>query len=322
MTIHNLEGAKVAAAMGIRRIVLARELSGDEIAEICSKAPVEVEVFVHGALCMSYSGQCYMSAVIGRRSGNRGLCAQPCRLNYSTGGHDADYLLSLKDNCLIAYLDELEKMGVTSVKIEGTMKRPEYAAIVTGIYSRAIREGKPPTAEDMAALQAAFSRQGFTDGYYTDRKDVQMLGIREENDEKDATIFSTARKNYLNGEFQRVPVRFAGIIKRDEHAKLAARDDRGNLASAEGPVPEPAFHKELTQTRLQTQLYKTGGTPFYCIGVKGEIDRGLTLPVAAINEMRRDLLADLMKKRRHLAPRAEGKFEPGYRLLNSTEAPC
>ena len=274
MTIHNLEGARVAAAMGIRRIVLARELSSNEIAEICSKAPVEVEVFVHGALCMSYSGQCYMSAVIGRRSGNRGLCAQPCRLNYSTGGHDADYLLSLKDNCLIGYLDELEKMGVTSVKIEGRMKRPEYAAIVTGIYSRAIREGKPPTAEDMAALQAAFSRQGFTDGYYTDRKDVQMLGVREENDEKDATIFSTARKNYLNGEFQRVPVRFAGVIKRDQHAKLAARDDRGNLASTEGPVPEPAFHKELTQTRLQTQLYKTGGTPFYCIGVKGEIDRG------------------------------------------------
>ncbi len=147
MSIHNLEGVKLAAAMGVRRVVLAREamgvrrvvlareLSREEIAYICKNSPIETEVFVHGALCMSHSGQWYMSAVIGRRSGNRGLCAQPCRLNYSAGAHDADYILSLKDNCLIQYVEELEKLGVTSLKIEGRMRRPEYAAIVTGVYA-------------------------------------------------------------------------------------------------------------------------------------------------------------------------------------------
>jgi putative protease len=321
MSVHNLEGVKIAAAMGISRVVLARELSRREISYICKFSPIETEIFVHGALCMCYSGQCYMSSVIGRRSGNRGLCAQPCRLNYSTGGHAAEYLLSLKDNCLIDYLGELESFGVTSVKIEGRMRRPEYAAIVSGIYSRAVREGKGPTSDDLRALQSAFSRQGFTDGYYTGEKGTQMFGIREEDDKGDQVIFATARKNYLNGEFQRVPVRFVGIIKRGEPAKLAVLDDRENKAVTQGLTPEPAFHKEITSTSLQTQLHKTGGTPFYCAGVKSQVDSGLSLPAAAINEMRRDLLAELMEKRKFLAPRTEGEFVPGYHHLNREDKP-
>jgi putative protease len=320
MTIHNLEGVKLAAAMGLKRVVLARELSRSEIAYICRYSPIETEVFVHGALCMSYSGQCYMSAVIGRRSGNRGLCAQPCRLNYSTGGHDAEYLLSLKDNCLIDYVEELQKIGVTSLKIEGRMRRPEYAAIVTGIYSRAVKDRKSPTQEDMRALQTAFSRQGFTDGYYTDQKGPSMFGVREEN-QGEQVIFATARKNYLNGEFQRIPVRFVGIIRPGEPVKLAAADDRNNRAQTEGPTPEPAFHKEITATSLQTQLHKTGGTPFYAAGVRSVVEPGLSVPTSAVNEMRRDLLAELMEKRKFLAPRREGDFVPGYRLLNREDKP-
>lgn len=320
MSIHNLEGVKIAAAMGMKRVVLARELPREEIAHICKYSPIEIETFVHGALCMCYSGQCYISSIIGRRSGNRGLCAQPCRLNYSTGAHDAEYLLSLKDNCLIDHLDELEKYGVTCVKIEGRMKRPEYSAIVTGIYSRAIKEHKPPSADDMRALQNAFSRQGFTDGYFTHDEGPHMMGVRGE-DKGNSTVFETARKNYLNGEFQRVPVRFAGVIRRDEPTKIAASDDRGNLVSTEGPVPELAFYQELTHTKLQTQLYKTGGTPFFCAGVKSDIESGLTLPVAAVNEMRRDLLAALMNKRKFLDKRREEEYIPGYRLINSMEAP-
>ena len=322
MSINNLEGVRIAAAMGLKRVVLARELPREDIEYICKHAPIETEVFVHGALCMSYSGQCYMSSVIGRRSGNRGLCAQPCRLNYSTGGHAAQYLLSLKDNCLIDYVAELEKMGVASIKIEGRMRRPEYTAIVTGIYSRAVKDKKNPTAEDMRALSSAFSRQGFTDGYYTGQKGSGMFGVHEEESSGDKVIFATARKNYLNGEYQRVSVRFAAKIAKGEPAKLAAVDDRGNSATTEGLIPELAFHKELTTTTLQTQLHKTGGTPFYCVGVKSVVDQGLSLPTAAINEMRRDVLAELMEQRKALEERAEGEFVPGFRLLNREDKPA
>jgi len=321
MTIHNLEGVKLAAAMGFSRVVLARELSRSEIAYICKYASIETEIFVHGALCMSYSGQCYMSAVIGRRSGNRGLCAQPCRLNYATGGHDSEYLLSLKDNCLIDFLEEIERLGVTCVKIEGRMRRPEYSAIVTEIYSRAVKDKKPPSPDDRRALRSAFSRQGFTSSYYLNKKGSDMFGVRLEEDKGDKVIFATARKNYLNGEFQRVPVRFAGVIRQGEPAKLAVVDDRGNSAVTQGPTPEPAFHKELTPTMFQTQLHKTGGTPFYCTGVRSEVERGLALPTSAINEMRRDVLAELLEKRKYLAPRREGEFVPGYRHLNREDKP-
>ena len=321
MSINNLEGVKIAAAMGLKRVVLARELPEADIAYICRNSPIETEVFVHGALCMCYSGQCYMSSVIGRRSGNRGLCAQPCRLNYSTGGHAAEYLLSLKDNCLIDNVGALEKMGVTSIKIEGRMRRPEYAAVVTGIYSRAVKDKKPPTADDIRALESAFSRQGFTDGYFKGQKGAAMFGVHEEEKPGDKVIFATARKNYLNGEYQRVPVRFVSVIQRGEPAKLAAADDVGNSAATEGSTPELAFHKEMTTTTLQTQLHKTGGTPFYCIGVKSIIDKGLSLPTSAINEMRRTVLADLMEQRKALEPRAEGEFVPGYHLLNREDKP-
>ena len=311
MSIHNLEGVKMAAAMGLKRVVIARELSRRKLAYICKNSPIGIEVFAHGSLCMSYSGQCYMSSVIGRRSGNRGLCAQPCRLSYNAVGHSLKHPLSLKDNCLVRYTADLESIGVTALKIEGRMKRPEYSAIVTGIYSKAAHKGKPPTQDDLRALQKAFSRQGFTDGYYADRLGPDMFGIREEDERADSALFSTTRKNYLNGEFQRVPVRFVGTISNGKRVKIAAADDRKNTAVAYGPVPEPAFHKELTLAILQTQLHKTGGTPFLCAGVKGTVEPGLSLPVSAFNEMRRNLLADILEQRRPLSERAEGDFTPG-----------
>ena len=310
MSIHNLEGVKMAAAMGFKRVVVARELSRRKLLHICRNSPVEIEVFAHGALCMSYSGQCYMSAVIGRRSGNRGLCAQPCRLNYNAVGHAKTHPLSLKDNCLVRYLADLEAIGVTGIKLEGRMKRPEYTAIVTGIYSKAVHKRKSPTQEDIKMLQKAFSRQGFTDGYYTDRHGAEMLGIREEDEKSDTALFAATRKNYLNGEFQRVPVRFVGTVTRDKRVKLAAADDRKNTAVVYGPVPESAFHKELTTAVLQTQLHKTGGTPFVCVGVKSKVDPGLALPISAFNEMRRELLSELLEQRRPVKMRVEGEFTP------------
>jgi len=310
MSIHNLEGVKMAAAMGFKRVVAARELSRRKLLYICKNSPVEIEVFAHGALCMSYSGQCYMSSVIGRRSGNRGLCAQPCRLNYNAVGHAKTHPLSLKDNCLVRYLADLEAIGVTGIKLEGRMKRPEYTAIVTGIYSKAVHRRRSPSQEDIRMLQKAFSRQGFTDGYYTDRHGAEMLGIREEDDKPDSALFAATRKNYLNGEFQRVPVRFVGTVMRDKRVKLAAADDRQNTAVVYGPVPETAFHKELTTTLLQTQLHKTGGTPFVCVGVKSKVEPGLALPISAFNEMRRELLSEILEQRRPVDMRVEGDFIP------------
>lgn len=318
MSVHNLEGVRIAAAMGLKRVVLARELSREEIAYICQNSPIEIEVFVHGALCMCYSGQCYMSAVIGRRSGNRGLCAQPCRQRYDTGVHNCQYPLSLKDNCLVAYLEELEQMGVASVKIEGRMRRPEYAAIVTGIYSRAAKQHQAPSAEDMRMLTAAFSRQGFTDGYYRDLKGPDMFGIRTEEDKKEQMVFSSAKKSYLNGEYQRIPVRFVAQIKAGESAKLVAIDDSGNSAAAEGQVPEKAFNRELTDAVLKTQLHKTGGTPFVCEGVKCRVEPGLSLATSSINEMRRSVLVELMQKRRVVTPRREEDYTPCPELPNPT----
>ena len=321
MSVHNLEGVKMAAAMGLKRVVVARELSRRKLTYICKNSPIEIEVFVHGAFCMCYSGQCYMSAVIGRRSGNRGLCAQPCRQSYSSGGHAAEYPLSLKDNCLARHLTELDSIGVAAVKIEGRMKRPEYAAIATGIYSKVAHSGKSPTQDDLRALQRAFSRQGFTDGYFTDRHGPDMFGRREDEDKPDSVMFATTRKNYLNGEFQRIPVRFVGTIIGGKNVKLAAMDDKKNTAVVYGPMPEPAFHRELSLAILQTQLHKTGGTPFLCVGVKGKVEPGLSLPVAAFNEMRRNLLTEILDQRKPVTERVEGEFTPGEFYPGHSEPP-
>ena len=183
MSIHSLEGVLEAAALGCSRVVLARELPAEEIAHICKKSPVEIEVFVHGALCMCYSGQCYLSSVIGRRSGNRGQCAQPCRLPYGYGRFESTrYPLSLKDNCLAGELDELRRMGVASIKIEGRMKRPEYVAIVTRAYRTVLNGGKLMPS-DLQELETAFSRQGFTDGYFRGQTGSDMFGRRQEGED-------------------------------------------------------------------------------------------------------------------------------------------
>jgi len=312
MNVHNLEGVKMAAAMGFSRVTIARELSRKKIIHICRYSPIEIEIFVHGALCMGYSGQSYMSGLLGGKNSNRGPCSEPCQLNYSTAGHVITYPLALKDNCLVRYLEDIESIGVASVKIDGRSKRPEYSALVTGIYSRAVRGVKAPTQESIKMLQKSFSRQGFTDGYYTDRRDINMLGVRDEDKRSDTALFSSTRKSYLNGEFQRVPIRFVGSVKEGKPVKLAAADDMGNSSVVYGPVPEKAFHKEITSAFLQTQLHKTSGTPFVCLGVKGTVEPGLTIPMSAFNEMRREAFAEILEQRKPLSMRAEGKYSPNW----------
>ena len=301
MSIHSLEGVLEAAALGCSRVVLARELPAEEIAHICKKSPVEIEVFVHGALCMCYSGQCYLSSVIGRRSGNRGQCAQPCRLPYGYGRFESTrYPLSLKDNCLAGELDELRRMGVASIKIEGRMKRPEYVAIVTRAYRTVLNGGKLMPS-DLQELETAFSRRGFTDGYFRGQTGSDMFGRRQEGEDT-ADLFASARATYEQGEPQRIGVRFYAMIRRGEPAQLAVEDPDGNLCRTRGPVPEQAVYRSLTPQDLEQQLKKTGGTPYLCTAVRSSLDPDLMLPASAINAMRRDVIAELTAKRGRAAP--------------------
>lgn len=296
MSIHNLAGVQAAAEMGLTRAVLARELSLEEIAYITKNAPIETEIFVHGALCFCHSGQCYMSSLIGRRSGNRGMCAQPCRMQYSLGGRMDDYPMSLKDNCLVDRLREIEEAGVACIKIEGRMKRPEYTAIVTGIYSKALREHRQPTTEEMTMLTKAFSRQGFTQGYFNgDKKD--MFGVRGEPEEGTEKIFTVARRAYADGELRRVPVHFYTVAEKGERIKAIAFDDDGHKAVTYGPVPEKAKRQGLTDGYLVEQMFKTGGTPYNCVENKAKTDPGLYLAAAEINELRRKLISELSAQR-------------------------
>ena len=260
MSIHSLEGVLEAARMGVSRVVLARELPREEIAFICRNSPVEIEVFAHGALCMCYSGQCYLSSVIGRRSGNRGQCAQPCRMPYGFGRfEETRYPLSLKDSCLVEYLSELRAMGVRSLKLEGRMKRPEYVAVVTRIY-RAVLDGRPVTEEDLSQLETIFSRQGFTQGYYLGRTGPDMFGIHQDTPE-DRDLLAAARATYERGENPRVPVTFYAMLRAGEESQLAVEDPEGHVLRTKGPVPEPAVNRPLSEADLAQRLSKTGGTP-------------------------------------------------------------
>ena len=305
MSIHNLEGVYEAAKLGVSRVVLARELPKDEVARICRSSPVEIEVFVHGALCMCYSGQCYMSSVIGQRSGNRGKCAQPCRLPYGYGRFENKYPLSLKDNCLISYLQELASMGVASIKLEGRMKRPEYVATVTRIYREALN-GMPVTSNQLQELDAAFSRQGFTDAYYYGRPGQHMLGVRGKG-RVDASFLAAARATYEAVENPRVPVQFYMIVNAYS-AMLAVRDNQDNICKANGPVPEPARTRPLTVEALERRLMKTGGTVYACTKVNAVVEPGLSLSAAAINAMRREALDQLTAIRGRREPVPTGKF--------------
>lgn len=311
MSLHNLAGVEAAAEMGITRAVLARELSFEQIKFITKNASIETEVFVHGALCFCHSGQCYMSALIGRRSGNRGLCAQPCRLQYSLGGRMDDHPLSLKDNCLVDQIRRLEEVGVASLKIEGRMKRPEYTGIVTGVYAKAIREQRNPDKEEMELLEKTFSRQGFTQGYFIGDK-LDMFGVRSEPDKDADKIFAAARKQYAEGEMRRVPVHFYTVLEKGEHIKAIAFDDDGHKAIATGPVPERAKRQGLTEQYLTEQMFKTGGTPYNCIENKAKAEPGLYLPASEINELRRKLIAQLS---------AEREKAPGRRTLRIPAPP-
>ena len=301
MTIHSLPGVLLCAAWGLSRVVLSRELSREQIRYICQNSPIEIEVFGHGALCMCYSGQCYLSAAIGGRSGNRGRCAQPCRQSYGYGRWQNRYPLSLKDNCLVHELEDLENMGVASLKLEGRMKRAEYVAAVTQVYRTAI-DKKRVTPAMMEQLHTAFNRQGFTDGYYTGKTGQQMFGVRDDKSE-DTRWLKTIRQSYEAAENPLVPISFHCAV-RSHGSSLTVTDPDGRTCTLNGPMPEMARVMDLDHDTLAARLTKTGGTPYRCVHVETDLEPGLTLSAAAVNAMRRDVLNLLTAQRaRREAPK-------------------
>lgn len=327
MAVHNVAGVQAVQQLGFSRAVLARELSIDEIRQIVTHSEIEIEVFIHGALCMSVSGCCYLSAMLGERSGNRGLCAQPCRLDFQQNGRE--YALSLKDMCHIPYLAQLPQIGVRSVKIEGRMKRPEYVSAAV-VACRLSREGKTP---DLSALQAIFSRSGFTDGYLTGKRGLQMFGYRKKEDvlaTKDA--LAPQRALYRN-DCQSIPVTLRLTVPAADAAILTASDGV-NTVTATGSMPEIAREKALTQESAERSLSKTGGTPFYIVALQCDIADGMTLPAAALNALRRDVLEHLLSQREIVTAKPcacpamlQSKeyipaATPRYRLRFFTEAQC
>ena len=317
LTVHDLGGVLAAHELGFKRVVLSRELPLSEIEFICKRSPIEIEIFCHGALCMCYSGQCYMSALIGGRSGNRGLCAQPCRMMYSYSGGKPCYPLSLKDLCAAQYLRDIEKAGVKCVKIEGRMKRPEYTALVTKIYKDAVTFGRNPSKDDIETLKTLFSRDGFTNGYLEDKKGRHMFGVRGETDNKETrAIYKQAREIYESSPEPPVaPIDFYFEAREGSPMKLFAKDDLGNTYSAEGPVPEKALNRPTCREDVSSSLHKTGGTVFYPSDVRIELDEGLRIPAAAINAMRRQCTEGITSLRRAPEKRLISDWQSGVRRL-------
>ncbi len=295
MTIHNLAGARLLEEMGFAQVVLARELSKEEIAAICAGTSMRCEVFVHGALCMSVSGQCYLSSVLGERSGNRGRCAQPCRLDFKS--HGRGYALSLKDLTLTDRLRELEALGVASFKIEGRLKRPEYvAAAVT-----ACRQSLAGEVPDLETLQSVFSRSGFTDGYYTARRDLTMFGTRTREDAAAAAAVLGKLSALTRNEVGRLPVDMVLTMAPGEPATLAVTDGSHRVEVA-GEVPQTALTRPTDEELARRALEKCGGTPFYLQNLTCHIGEGLMLPLSALNRLRAAALTALAEARSVVVP--------------------
>lgn len=288
MTIHTPLGALAAQRLGVCRIVPARELSLEKITDICSTG-LETEVFVHGAQCMCVSGQCYMSAVIGSRSANRGQCAQACRLPFSADGKNGEYALSLKDMCLVPHIQKLIDAGAASFKIEGRMKRPEYvAAAVTALRNAADKTGD--TAEDMERLEAVFSRSGFTDGYLMGKTGEGMFGYRRKEDVTAAGSVLPQLAALYKNERKCVGISFDFKAHRDCAATLSFT--AGNVSGEiSGNIPEAARNRSLSEDDIAKQLSKLGDTVYELQGISAEIDEGIMLPASEINRMRREACA-------------------------------
>lgn len=294
MSVQTLSGVRLLEELGYHRVVLPREMTKDEIKNITDNCKAETEIFVHGAHCMSVSGQCYMSAMFGSRSGNRGMCAQPCRLPFSAPG-GTGYDLSLKDLSLIEKLDEIRGLGVDSLKIEGRLKRPEYVGAAVSCVKGA-RDGKE-NPELKEKLRAVFSRSGFTAGYFENNRGRDMFGIRKKEDVTAASSDVLKKLALLyDKEHPLIPVGFCLTVAENENVSLSASVLGINCFVTEEYIPEKAINKPMTKEGLSERLSKCGGTQFYADKIEIDLDDGLIVPASVINNLRRKALSELENK--------------------------
>ena len=282
------EGFRALEELGFCRAVLPREMSLEEIREIRKSTSMELEAFVHGALCMCVSGQCYLSAMLGGRSGNRGLCAQPCRLAFSadnSGSHD----LSLKDLSLLSHLPQLAEEGVISFKIEGRMKRPEYVAAAVTACRKSL-EGTYRAADE-TVLKSVFSRSGFTDGYFTGKR-RDMFGYRRKEDVLAADGVLKDLAALYQKEPQTVPLSLHFVCLSGKPLSLTATAN-GKSVTLTSVIPEAAQNKPFTAESLEARLSKLGGTPYFLDKLTFDLEEGLIAPASAVNALRRDAVAAL-----------------------------
>ena len=294
MSVGTPSGVNLLCDLGYKRTVLPRELSKNEIREIKNVTSAETEIFVHGALCMCVSGQCYMSSIFGERSGNRGLCSQPCRLPFVVqGGTGND--LSLKDLSLVEKTDEILSMDIDSLKIEGRMKRPEYvSAAVTSV--RCALDGN--LQQDLTdKLRAVFSRSGFTQGYFESRLGRDMFGIRQKEDVTASTnkVLTDLSRAYEK-ETPLIPVEFYLTVAEGEKVSLSVSAMGKTCFVSDETVPERAINKPMTKESLAERIGKCGGTQFYARKIEIDLDEGLIVPASVINNLRRTALSELEKK--------------------------
>lgn len=303
LSCHTPAGVRELMECGFRRVVLAREMSREEIAA-CAGLGCELEVFVHGALCMSVSGQCYLSAMLGGRSGNRGLCAQPCRLPFAPGEcrtAGEQTALSLKDLCLLDHVKELAEIGVASLKIEGRMKRPEYVAAATSAY-RAAAEGIELPQQTVQDLRAVFSRSGFTDGYYNNTCGKDMFGARSHEDVTAAAPVLGRLQRLYDKEKPLIGLALEFILQKGEAAVLIIDDGQGHRVRVTGDIPETAVSRPLDEERAAVQLKKMGGTPFWVDTLTCRMEEGLALSASSLNALRRRGIEQLVILRGTVKP--------------------
>ena len=293
MSIHTLQGAKLLYEYGFKRVVLSRECSKQDLQKIsdyANKVGLELEIFTQGALCMSVSGQCLFSALLGGRSGNRGLCAGTCRLPFSVKNGNG-YDLSLKDLNLYNYFADFEKMGIKSLKIEGRMKRPEYVAMAVDA-AVAARDNIAELPQKLDNLQRIFSRSGSTDAYYTGKTDADMFGVRSEQDIDNSKEIKNSAHELYRRERARVAVDMSLTVKSGKESRLAVTDGV-HTAYAIGEMPQTAQRLALESDFAREKLKKCGGTPYYLRDFTADIETGLSLAASELNRMKSAALNDL-----------------------------
>lgn len=322
MTVHTPAALSILKNAGFTRVVAAREMSREELRELCKRAKelnIEVEVFVHGALCMSVSGQCLLSAFLGSRSGNRGLCAGPCRLPFAVKG-GTGYDLSLKDLSLLPHIKELCDMGVTSFKIEGRMKRPEYVAAATAACRDALDSGSVPNELD-STLKNVFSRSGFTDGYYVNQLGRDMFGIRTKEDVTAADKAFPKIHELYRAERRTVKVKAEITVQKDMPVTLTL-DDGENRVTVKGDIPKTAQTRPITPEALRSGLDKFGSTPYILEEITVDCGEGLFVSAAELNSMRREGTELLDGKRGEVRRvQSEAIYTPTERKKRRTAEP-